>query len=107
MIVNMRSVDLLIGLPYDLAMYAILLHMIAIVIGRKPGKLRFNFGSTHIYNNHLEHVPELLAREPKPAPSLSVDSDAAKFMDLDSFDPESFVLHGYESHPFIKLPVAV
>lgn len=105
--VYQRSADLFIGVPYDVGMYALLLNMICKVMGPdySPKTLIFNFGSTHIYLNHLEQVEELLGREHKAFPQLVMSS--RKINSLDDFTVDDFEIIGYDAHPFIKAPVAV
>ena len=102
--VYMRSVDTAIGLPFNIASYAILTHMIAQVSGFEVGELVFSLGDTHIYDNHIEGVKTQLKREPLPLPSLELDKS---IQDIDNFKMESFKLIGYKSHPTIKMPMAV
>jgi len=102
--VQMRSVDLFLGLPFDLASYAIQLSMVAQLTGYKPGELIFNFGDTHIYLNHIEQVKEQLSREPWPLPELKLNR---KITNIDDFKFEDIRLMFYSPHPAIKGEISV
>lgn len=106
MLVNQRSADFFIGVPYDVGMYALLLHMIAAVTGYTAGQLTFSFGSAHLYLNHLDLAMEMIQREARPFPTLEINP-MRKFRDLEDFRVEDFALVGYSPHPFMKAPVAV
>ena len=110
MIVNMRSVDCFLGMPFDIALYAVLLMLLAKITGYTPKKLLFNFGDTHIYNNHIDQVKEMLGRSSKPLPSLSI-ADTDKYLrpldQLLSVHWSMLTLNNYNPHPKIKAPVAV
>ncbi len=97
-----RSADVAIGVPFNIASYALLLHMVAQECGLKPGVFVHTFGDAHIYTNHIDGVKEQLQREPGALPRIEV-ADKPIF-DL-KFD--DIVLHDYEPQPFIKLPIAV
>lgn len=104
--VDQRSADLFLGVPYNIASYALLTHMVAHVTDMTPDELIWHGGDCHIYKNHLEQVDELLHRDPTeyPLPTLEIKS---KIHSIDHFSLESFDLIGYKSHPAIKAPVAV
>lgn len=101
--VYQRSADLFLGVPFDLASYAALTHMMAQQTGLEVGDMIYTFGDTHIYNNHVTQVYEMLQRTPYPLPTLRLDK--AESIDHYSFD--SFSLVNYQSHPGISAPVAV
>ena len=102
--VYMRSVDVFLGLPFNIASYALLLSMIAQVTGTRPHWLYFALGDTHLYNNHLDQARLQLSREPYPLPELRLNPDID---DIDGFAFEDIELHNYRHHPAIKAPIAV
>lgn len=98
-----RSADVFLGVPFNIASYALLTHMLAKVVGLEPGDFVHTFGDAHLYLNHLEQAELQLSRAPLPLPTLSV----ADKTDLFGFEVSDFVLNDYQSWPHIKAPVAV
>ena len=99
-----RSADLFIGVPFNIASYALLTHMIAQVCDLEPGEFVHTFGDAHIYRNHFEQVKTQLSRDPLPLPTLELDPGIKH---IDQFDFDHIHLKNYEPHPHIKAPVAV
>ncbi len=101
---TMRSVDVFLGLPFNIASYALLTHMVAQQCDLQPGELIWSGGDVHLYRNHLEQARLQLSREPFPPPRLEIRRRPAS---LYEYRFEDFVLHDYRAHPPIKAPVAV
>lgn len=99
-----RSADVFLGVPFNIASYALLTLMVAQVCDLQPGEFVHTFGDVHIYNNHMEQVKLQLSREPFPLPQMKINP-AVK--DIFGFSFEDFTLENYQSHPGIKAPVAV
>ena len=99
-----RSADIFLGVPFNIASYALLTLMIAQVAGLKPGDFVWTGGDCHLYSNHLEQARLQLSREPKALPTMTINPAVT---DLFGFELEDFTISGYEPHPHIKAPVAV
>jgi thymidylate synthase len=99
-----RSADVFLGVPFNIASYALLTHMVAQVTGLRAGELVHTLGDAHLYLNHLDQARLQLRREPRPLPSLRLDPSVR---DLDAFDLEHIEVSGYDPHPGIKAPIAV
>lgn len=102
--VHQRSADLMLGVPFNLASYSLLLMMVAQCVGRKPRMHMHTFGDYHIYDNHLEAARTVLQRDPMPLPTVQLSPGIT---DIDQFTAGDIVLSNYNSHDPIKLPVAV
>ena len=99
-----RSADIFLGVPFNIASYALLTCVLAKVLGREPGEFVHTFGDFHMYENHREQVKEQLAREPKPFPTLRIEGTVPS---LDAFTPAQVALEGYDPHPPIKAELTV
>lgn len=99
-----RSADIFLGVPFNIASYALLTMMIAQVCGLKPGDFVHSFGDAHLYTNHFEQAREQLSRDPKPLPDMHINPHVTNIFD---FKFEDFELVGYEAHPHIKATVSV
>jgi len=99
-----RSADIFLGVPFNIASYALLTLMIAQVTGLKPGEFIHTLGDAHLYLNHLEQVQTQLAREPRPLPSMRLSPEKTSLFD---FEFDDFELLNYDPHPSIKAPIAV
>jgi len=99
-----RSADILLGVPFNIASYALLTLMVAQVCDLTPGDFVHTFGDAHLYLNHLEQVKLQLSREPYPMPQMQLNP-AVK--DIFGFTINDFTLQNYQAHPHIKAPVAI
>ena len=99
-----RRADIFLGVPFNIASYALLTRMLAQVCGYQPGEFVHTFGDAHLYSNHFEQAKLQLAREPRALPQMRMNPDIT---DLFAFRYEDFTLEGYDPHPHIAAPVAV
>ena len=99
-----RSADLFLGVPFNIASYALLLMMVAHVTGLEPGEFVHTFGDAHIYRNHFDQIKEQLSREPRPLPRMVLNPEVKS---IDDYKYEDFTLEGYDPWPAIKGEVSV
>jgi thymidylate synthase len=99
-----RSADVFLGVPFNIASYALLTMMVAQVTGLEPGEFIHTFGDAHLYTNHLDEARLQLSRQPKTLPQLKLNPAVH---DIFQFRFDDFTLTGYDPHPHIKAPVAV
>jgi len=104
LLMHQRSCDMFLGVPFNIASYSLLLHMVAQATGLEADEFVHSLGDAHIYKNHFDAVNEQLTRTPLPSPTLWLNPDAK---DIDSFSMDDIKLENYESHDTIKAPMAV
>jgi len=99
-----RSADIFLGVPFNIASYALLMMMVARVTGLEPGDFIHTLGDAHIYNNHMEQVNTQLTREPRQLPVMKLNPDVKN---IEDFTFSDFILEDYDPHPHIKAPISV
>jgi thymidylate synthase len=99
-----RSADVFLGVPFNIASYALLTMMVAQVCGLRPGDFVHTLGDAHLYTNHVEQARQQLEREPRPLPSMTINPEVKS---IDEFKFSDFTLENYDPHPAIKAPIAV
>lgn len=99
-----RSADLFLGVPFNIASYALLTMMVAQVTNLKPGEFIHTFGDVHLYSNHVDQAKLQLSREPRPLPTMKINPEVRSIFEFQSKD---FELVGYDPHPSIKAPISV
>lgn len=99
-----RSADIFLGVPFNIASYALLTIVLAQIAGLEPGEFVHTFGDVHIYENHLKQVKEQLSRDPRPFPTVKIDPSVKS---IDDFRPEHVTLEGYDPHPTLKAELTV
>lgn len=104
---NQRSCDVGLGVPFNIASYALFTHIVAQICGYEVGELIWTGGDTHIYLNHIEPLKKQLTREPYPMPKIAIHADLQSVNDIDKLRYEDVELIGYQSHPKIKMEMAV
>ncbi|MDP2815493.1 MAG: thymidylate synthase, partial [Rectinemataceae bacterium] len=104
LLMHQRSCDMFLGVPFNIASYSLLLHMVAQATGLEAHEFVHSLGDAHIYKNHFDAVKEQLTRAPLPSPTLWLNPDVAS---IDSFTMDDIKLENYQSHETIKAPMAV
>ena len=99
-----RSADVFLGVPFNIASYALLTQLVAKVVGLAPGDFVHTMGDAHLYANHFDQARLQLTRTPRPLPTLEIAEQVA---DLDQVDYTDIIVHGYDPHPLIKAPIAI
>lgn len=102
--VQQRSADLMLGVPFNLASYSLLLHMLAQCVDRKPGRHIHDFGDVHLYENHVEGAREMVSRSHYQSPEIRINPEIT---DIFEFGPDDIKVGPHETHPAIHLPIAV
>ncbi len=98
-----RSADIFLGVPFNIASYALLLQMVAQVTGLVPGEFVHSFGDAHVYSNHMDQIKEQMSREPRAFPTMKINPNVGN---IDDFKYEDFEVEGYDPHPRIKAEIA-